>query len=79
MSEIKPSTHGIVVELKENGIHTAISDKNFNPKLHRKVRDLKAGESVRTYAPRKPEPLSEVVEPSTPANQGPKPGTSDSK
>ncbi|QDP44066.1 hypothetical protein SEA_MCGALLEON_14 [Microbacterium phage McGalleon] len=78
MSDIKPSSHGIVVEHKENGIHFAVSDANYNSKVHRKVRDLKPGESVRTYVPRKPEPLSEVVDTATPATQGPKPG-SDSK
>ncbi|AUX83037.1 hypothetical protein PBI_MARTIN_14 [Microbacterium phage Martin] len=75
MSDIKPSSHGIVVEHKENGTHYAISDKNYNSKVHRKVRDLKAGESVRSYVPRKPEPISEVVAQATPATQGPKPGS----
>ncbi|QDF15977.1 hypothetical protein H3N89_gp12 [Microbacterium phage MonChoix] len=70
---------GIVVKHKESGVQYAISEGNFNSKVHEKVRDLKPGESVRTYAPRKPEPISEVVNPATPANQGPKPGTSDSK
>ncbi|QFG08251.1 hypothetical protein PBI_CALIX_13 [Microbacterium phage Calix] len=78
MSDIKPSAHGIVVELKESGIHFALSDQNYNPKLHRKVRDLKVGESVRTYVPRMPEPISEVVEKSTPAPRT-QPGTEDSK
>lgn len=52
MSQIKPSSHGIVVEHKETGIHYAISDKNYDQRIHRKVRDLKIGESTRTYKPK---------------------------
>lgn len=52
MTEIKPSDHGIVVEHKESEIRYAVSDRNFNPKVHRKVRDLRPGESVFSYAPR---------------------------
>jgi hypothetical protein len=69
------ASKGIIVKLKENGIQIAISESNFNKKLHEKVRDLKPGESVRTYAPRKPEPLSEAVRSTEP--QGPKPGSED--
>ncbi|URC17870.1 hypothetical protein SEA_ENDOR_14 [Microbacterium phage Endor] len=64
---------GIVVKHKETNVQFAISEGNFNEKVHEKVRDLKPGESVRTYAPRKPEPISEVVQAS--ATQGPKPGS----
>lgn len=52
MTEIKPSSHGIVVDHKESGVRYAVSDKNFNPKLHRRVRDLKPGESVVGYRPK---------------------------
>lgn len=57
MSNIKPSTHGIVVDHKESGVRFAISDANYNPEVHRKVRDLRPGESVRSYAPRRKESL----------------------
>jgi hypothetical protein len=59
MTDIKPSDHGIVVEHKEHGIRYAVSDRNYNPKVHRKVRDLKPGESVHDYAPRRREPLGD--------------------
>lgn len=46
MSNIKPSSHGIVVENKESGLRYASHDRNFDPKTERKVRDLKVGETV---------------------------------
>lgn len=49
---IKQSDHGIVVDHVESGVRYAISDKNYNVKHHRKVRDLKPGESVLSYKPR---------------------------
>jgi hypothetical protein len=49
VTAIKPSSHGIVVDHKETEIRYAISDKNYNPKIHTKVRDLKAGETVRGF------------------------------
>ena len=49
MAEIQPSDHGIVVDHKETGVRYAVSDHNFNQKVHRKVRDLKPGESVQGY------------------------------
>lgn len=58
MSQLKPSSHGIVVDHKETGIRYAISDHNYSPKVHEKVRDLKPGESVRTYQPRTKDALS---------------------
>jgi hypothetical protein len=63
MTTIKPSDHGIVVEHKDNGMHYAVSDKNYNPEIHRKVRDLKPGESVRTYLPRRKESLEALASP----------------
>ncbi|QCW22283.1 hypothetical protein SEA_CHEPLI_14 [Microbacterium phage Chepli] len=62
MTGIKASTHGIVVEHKESGVRFAISDKNYNEKVHRKVRDLRAGETVRGYQPRNPQSLQDAVE-----------------
>lgn len=61
MTGIKPSSHGIVVEHKESGVRFAISDKNYDEKVHRKVRDLRAGETVRGYAPRRKESLQDAV------------------
>ena len=52
MSNIKPSDHGIVVEHKESGLRYASLDANFDPANERKVRDLKPGESVFSYAPK---------------------------
>ncbi|AZV01720.1 hypothetical protein HOV00_gp13 [Microbacterium phage Schubert] len=57
MSNIKPSSHGIVVEHKETGIHYAVSDANYNEAIHRKVRDLKPGETVLGFKPKPKEPL----------------------
>lgn len=52
MSAIKPSDHGIVVENKESGLRYASLDQNYDPQTERKVRDLKAGETVLGYVPR---------------------------
>lgn len=49
---IKRSDHGIVVQHKETGIRYAVSDRNYRPAIHRKVRDLRAGESVLNYRPK---------------------------
>lgn len=57
MTGIKPSTHGIVVDHKESGVRYAVSDKNYNEKIHRKVRDLKPGETVRAFQPLRREAL----------------------
>lgn len=62
MTGIKPSSHGIVVEHKDNGIHYAVSDQNYNEKVHRKVRDLKPGETVRSYKPKRAESLAEIAD-----------------
>lgn len=53
MTGIKPSTHGIVVDHKESGIRFAISDRNYNEKVHRKVRDLRPGETVHGFRPKR--------------------------
>lgn len=57
MSNIKPSTHGIVVDHKESGTRYAVSDRNYNPNIHRKVRDLRPGETVVGYKPRRKDGL----------------------
>lgn len=44
---------GIVVEHKDNGMRFAISERNFNPKVHKRVRALKPGETVLGYQPRR--------------------------
>ena len=50
-------SQGIVVDHKESGVRYAISQANFNSKVHTKVRDLKPGETVLGFAPRRKEPL----------------------
>lgn len=55
MTGIKPSSHGIVVDHKESGTRFAISDRNYDEKVHRKVRDLKPGETVLGYKPKRRE------------------------
>lgn len=52
MSDIKPSDHGIVVENKETGLRYASLDVNYDPNTERKVRDLRAGETVFSYVTR---------------------------
>lgn len=41
---------GIVVQHKATGNTYAVSEENFNPKTESKVRELKAWESVRSFA-----------------------------
>ena len=53
MTGIKPSSHGIVVDHKESGVRYAVSDRNYNEKIHRKVRDLRPGETVLGYQPKR--------------------------
>ncbi|QWS69679.1 hypothetical protein SEA_WILLIAMSTRONG_12 [Microbacterium phage WilliamStrong] len=62
MTGIKASSHGIVVEHKESGVRYAISDRNYDEKVHRKVRDLRAGETVLGYKPRATQSLQDAVE-----------------
>lgn len=61
MTGIKPSSHGIIVEHKESGVRFAISDRNYNEKVHRKIRDLRAGETVWAYQPRATQSLQDAV------------------
>ena len=49
---------GIVVEHKRSGVRFAVSEGNFNPKNHNKVRDLKPGETVIGYQPRRKEEIN---------------------
>jgi len=72
MSQIKPSTHGIVVEHKESGVRYAVSDANYNPDVHRKVRDLRPGETVWSYQPRAKAPLggAQASEDANPSGAG---------
>ncbi|AXQ52878.1 hypothetical protein SEA_NEFERTHENA_14 [Microbacterium phage Neferthena] len=53
MTGIKPSSHGIVVEHNESGVRYAVSDRNYNPKVHKKIRDLRPGETVLGYQPKR--------------------------
>lgn len=46
---------GIVVDHKDTQLRYAISEHNFNPKVHTKVRDLKPGESILSFRPKKRE------------------------
>jgi hypothetical protein len=52
MTSIKPSDHGIVVAHKELGTHYAVTDAAYNSEVHRKVRDLKPGESIYSFTPK---------------------------
>lgn len=73
MSNLKPSSHGIVVENKESGVRYAVSDANYDPTSERKVRDLKPGESVRSYAPKQgSDPATEGEENSPAGDEGTK-------
>lgn len=57
MTTIAPSSHGIVVDHTESGVRYAISDKNYDPAINRKVRDLKVGETVLGFKPIRREAL----------------------
>ena len=43
---------GIIVEHKVSKVRYAVSEDNFNPKKHTRVRALKPGETVTGYQPR---------------------------
>jgi hypothetical protein len=66
MANIKPSTHGIVVDHKETEIRYAVSDRNYNPEIHRKVRDLKPGETILGFQPKRKGALADNELPETP-------------
>lgn len=63
MTGIKPSSHGIVVDHKESGTRFAISDRNYDERVHRKVRDLKPGETVLGYQPKSREDSEAAADP----------------
>jgi hypothetical protein len=44
---------GKVVDHNESGTRYAVSERNFNPKVHTFVRDLLPGETVLGYQPRR--------------------------
>lgn len=62
MTGIKPSSHGIVVDHVESGVRYAISDRNYDVKVHRKVRDLGPGESVLGFQPKRRGDLGETLQ-----------------
>lgn len=43
---------GIVVDHREARVRYAISESNFNEEVHKKIRDLKPGETVQGFQPR---------------------------
>ncbi|QNL31025.1 hypothetical protein SEA_KAUALA_13 [Microbacterium phage Kauala] len=45
--------NGIVVDHKESGVRYAVSEANFNEKIHTKVRDLKPSETVIGFRPKR--------------------------
>lgn len=79
MSNIKPSDHGIVVENKESGLRYASLDENYDPQVERKVRDLKAGETVLSYLPRYKTSLGDQDEQVTDSGDTESGGTADGK
>lgn len=64
---------GIVVEHKDTKIRYAVKPENFREGVHRKIRDLKPGESPRTYQPRQAGKVVETkpaeAKPTTPHEQ----------
>lgn len=62
MTGIKPSAHGIVVDHKGSGTRYAVSDRNYNEKIHHKVRDLRPGETVLGYQPKRRSELGESTQ-----------------
>lgn len=59
---------GIVVRHKETGNTYAVSEENLNPDTEEKVRDLKPGESIRSFVHKpKDNPKSDKPQASKPA------------
>jgi len=52
-------SRGIVVDHKDSGVRYAVSEANYNSKIHKKVRDLKPGETVQGFRPLRREALGE--------------------
>lgn len=44
---------GIVVENLSSGTRRAVSERNYNPKRERKIRDLNPDETVLSYQPKR--------------------------
>lgn len=44
-------SRGIVVDHKETGVRYAISEDHFNKEVHKKVRELKPGETILGFRP----------------------------
>lgn len=68
--------NGIVVDHKESGVRYAVSERNFNPKIHEKVRDLRPSETVIGFKPKSrrakgdsPKPISHTEGSSTEGTQ----------
>ena len=57
-------SRGIVVDHKESGVRYAVSERNYNPKIHKRVRDLLPGETVLGYQPLRKEELGGAGSPS---------------
>lgn len=49
------TVRGIVVDHKESGVRYAVSERNYNPKIHTKVRELDPGETVLGFRPKRKE------------------------
>ena len=47
------TVRGIVVDHKENGVRYAVSPRNYNPDIHILVRELRPGETVLGYKPKR--------------------------
>lgn len=56
---------GLVVQHKKTGNRYAVSEENFNPKTEDKVRELKRGETVRSFVAR-PKPHKTETTPALP-------------
>lgn len=54
---------GIVVDHKESHVRYAVSAQNFNPKVHKKVRDLAPGETVVGFKPLRKGSLGSAASP----------------
>lgn len=67
------SSNGIVVDHKESGNRYAIKEDNFNSKVHRKVRDLRPGETplgfTHKFAPTTSETPQGLEDPAKKGNQ----------
>lgn len=67
------TVRGFVVDHKTSKARYAVSPGNFNDKVHTKVRELKPGETVLGFRPRRAENLQATPAPSqAPSPEGPK-------